>query len=91
MVFICLLCVFKLHFDANQYENHRQDKLVKLKPNAVPTVFNASLCKPCKRRRLESSAADDLMSVNPLKSKTTFYSLHLLVITSTIQNTDHGR
>jgi hypothetical protein len=91
MVFICLLCVFKLHFDANQFENHRQDKLVKLKPNAVPTVFNASLCKPCKRRRLESSAADDLMSVNPLKSKTTFYSLHLLVITSTIQNTDHGR
>ncbi|XP_044001531.1 uncharacterized protein LOC122847746 [Aphidius gifuensis] len=29
----------ELHFDASQYEQHRQDGLKKLKPNAVPTLF----------------------------------------------------
>ncbi|XP_011685715.1 PREDICTED: uncharacterized protein LOC105448692 [Wasmannia auropunctata] len=28
------------HFDDSQFENHREDKWRKLKPNAVPTIFN---------------------------------------------------
>jgi len=28
------------HFEKSQFENHRVDGLIKLKPNAIPTLFD---------------------------------------------------
>ncbi|XP_069688662.1 uncharacterized protein [Periplaneta americana] len=33
-------CVCEAHFEESQFESHRADGLRKLKPNAVPTIFN---------------------------------------------------
>ncbi|KDR11766.1 THAP domain-containing protein 2 [Zootermopsis nevadensis] len=33
-------CVCEVHFEESQFESHRADGLRKLKPNAVPTIFN---------------------------------------------------
>lgn len=35
----------KVHFDECQFEQHRQDGIRKLKPNAVPTLFGETLKK----------------------------------------------
>jgi hypothetical protein len=32
--------LFKAHFEESQFESHRADGLRKLKPNAIPTIFN---------------------------------------------------
>ena len=29
-----------MHFEDSQFESHRADGLRKLKPNAIPTIFN---------------------------------------------------
>ncbi|CAI6373146.1 unnamed protein product [Macrosiphum euphorbiae] len=30
----------EIHFEESQFEQHRQDGIKKLKPNAIPTLFN---------------------------------------------------
>lgn len=47
-----LICViFKVHFENNQWETRRLDGWIKLKPNAVPTIFDVP--NPPKRFTIE--------------------------------------
>jgi len=38
-----------MHFDSNQFEQHRQDGARRLKPNAVPTLFGHCPLKSLRR------------------------------------------
>lgn len=40
-----IFLILQVHFEADQYENKRQDGLRRLKPNAVPTLFPKSFNK----------------------------------------------
>jgi hypothetical protein len=45
---------------------------MKLKPNAVPTVFDASSSQPSKRRRVQSNVVNVSNSVNAVKGEPIF-------------------
>ena len=50
--------MFQSHFDNAQYESHREDGLHKLRPDAVPMVFDLSPQKMVKQQQCGKQGID---------------------------------
>ncbi|XP_067012034.2 uncharacterized protein [Anabrus simplex] len=62
--------VCQVHFDENQFESHRADGLRKLKPYAVPTIFNTVNPKKVRSRsrKLPASELSDSIKIEAVTS-----------------------
>jgi len=65
-----LIMLFQKHFDNAQYESHRADGLRKLRPDAVPMVFEASPVtadRRMKRKQYSKQGTCQIIAVINLK------------------------
>ncbi|XP_033221455.1 THAP domain-containing protein 4-like [Belonocnema kinseyi] len=77
----------EVHFESSEFETNRQDNRIKLKPNAIPTIFNVSNTpKPTENlsaKRITVNAASTSTAANPNIDKTLGNSHFLQKETST--------
>jgi len=53
-----------VHFEESQFESHRADGLRKLKPNAIPTIFNRATPIRSYTRKPKKESSKDNVSVS---------------------------
>lgn len=62
-------CVCEVHFEASQFESRRADGWKKLKPNAVPTLFDVAPLKidPTRRKSLNEKPRNEVAATSVQK------------------------
>jgi hypothetical protein len=59
-----LYYLFEVHFEESQFESHRADGLRKLKPYAIPTIFNRVAPLRTYTRRSQKEQSNEKVSVS---------------------------
>lgn len=60
----------QVHFELDQYENHRLDGVRKLKPNAVPTLFpKCTKAKRCSVKK-KTKALNETLNLHDSRGQT---------------------